>query len=389
MKKKKLLLLGDYIDGSGSEIFARKLVSEFKSNGWNVRCVYEFGTPLNEDQTILKMSSIEKHLSRFFSLRGVRKQICDILNVYSPDLVIVNNVYGYILSALKELKDYKVVRIIHDCRCICHACQCINEKQNICQGYMYGNCYNCGKEEFSTAHIFIKLYLQKKLNRSYKLIKAVNIFPSDWLKSFCELYEIQGTTINNFVDKTTITQSHCLERKKYSYLGTLSKPKGAELLLEQFYKFSINKDVILEIAGPVDSSLLELLNFYCKKSSKINYIGKINNNNVPTFLKDTYCLIVPSLIMDNYPTSILDGISAGKLIIGSNLGGIPEMIKNEKLIFDPKIEDDLERVLNYTFYISNDLVTEFTLFESNFIKEHSIFNYYTKLLLAAGMGDFV
>ena len=41
-------------------------------------------------------------------------------------------------------------------------------------------------------------------------------------------------------------------------------------------------------------------------------------------------VIVPSICNENCPYSILESLAIGKAVVGSNMGGIPELIENNK-----------------------------------------------------------
>ncbi len=100
----------------------------------------------------------------------------------------------------------------------------------------------------------------------------------------------------------------------------------------------------------------------------LQFKGSVLLSEIPYVLEDCDALILPSL-WENFPTVCLEAMSAGKLVIGTNSGGIPEIIgkkfgliakrKNskdlaEKILFaieNPKIMKELarkgrEKVLN-------------------------------------------
>jgi glycosyltransferase involved in cell wall biosynthesis len=58
-----------------------------------------------------------------------------------------------------------------------------------------------------------------------------------------------------------------------------------------------------------------------------------------------YCVILPSECYENFPMSALEAFSLGKPVIGSNLGGITEIIDDNinGLLFTPGDRDDLAK----------------------------------------------
>ena len=60
--------------------------------------------------------------------------------------------------------------------------------------------------------------------------------------------------------------------------------------------------------------------------------------------------MIPSLI-DNLPNTVLESLFCGTPVLGSNVGGIPDMVVEGKTgwLFDPYSGDDLITVLNHIY----------------------------------------
>ncbi len=86
---------------------------------------------------------------------------------------------------------------------------------------------------------------------------------------------------------------------------------------------------------------------------------------------DIYCVIVPSLWLENYPNTVLESIANKTLVIGSNRGGIPELIGNSDLLFDITKEDDLYHKIQYVINLDKDKYIKFVEDRYNFIKENN------------------
>ena len=61
--------------------------------------------------------------------------------------------------------------------------------------------------------------------------------------------------------------------------------------------------------------------------------------------KKVFAVIVPSFGMENYPTTAIEGIYGKCVVCGSNRGGVPELISEQKLLFDVEDAMDLKRCL--------------------------------------------
>ena len=58
------------------------------------------------------------------------------------------------------------------------------------------------------------------------------------------------------------------------------------------------------------------------------------------------CSVLPSL-MENCPVSILESMAAGVVVLGANVGGIPDLIESKRtgLLFDPRDNQELGNLL--------------------------------------------
>ncbi|MFC2169803.1 glycosyltransferase family 4 protein [Acidobacteriota bacterium] len=66
-----------------------------------------------------------------------------------------------------------------------------------------------------------------------------------------------------------------------------------------------------------------------KLKGSVHYLGMLGMRDVRSGLKQSDIFLIPSL-WENCPYSCLEAMAAGKAIVGSNQGGIPELIQNEE-----------------------------------------------------------
>lgn len=110
------------------------------------------------------------------------------------------------------------------------------------------------------------------------------------------------------------------------YVGHVGKHKGIQVLINAFRK--INKDNIkLHIVGggnPYEKGLKDL----AKNDKRIKFYSKLPNEEVQKFYRWASILVVPSICYENSPMAIYEAFNQGTPVIGSNIGGIPELIKD-------------------------------------------------------------
>jgi len=157
---------------------------------------------------------------------------------------------------------------------------------------------------------YVNLFLKNK-----QLIK--NIFKS--IKNYTKKNSkiLDGKILKKKIDPENII---------FGYIGAIVPNKGIIYLLNQLQKLESNKYLII-IAGRGEDSFLTQVNSSIKKD-KINaqLVGYMNPKE---FFSKINILIVPSLWNDTLPTVITESLSIGVPVIGSNRGGIPELIKDK------------------------------------------------------------
>jgi glycosyltransferase involved in cell wall biosynthesis len=126
----------------------------------------------------------------------------------------------------------------------------------------------------------------------------------------------------------------------------LEHSKGLDILIRAFAKISIKlPSYELIVAGDgIERENLE--NLAKSLSAKVKFIGAIDQSSVFSFMKGAVAHICPSRSesggLVNYEAQ-----AAGCIAIGSNVGGIPEYIKDDKtgLLFKNEDVDDLAEKL--------------------------------------------
>lgn len=188
---------------------------------------------------------------------------------------------------------------------------------------------------------FIKAYISPE---------TTIISPSHWLLA---LYEKEGFFLKNkklvlpnpLVASSRITESYTgvntnQQNITFLYVGQMEEHKGVSFLLDAFIK-TANPQWRLIIVG--DGQLFTQLKIKVK-DDRISFMGRQDHNMVKELMKTTHCLVVPSLCYENFPTVILEAMSVSLPVIGTNLGGIKELLENEVLLFNPDIESIQQKI---------------------------------------------
>jgi glycosyltransferase involved in cell wall biosynthesis len=165
--------------------------------------------------------------------------------------------------------------------------------------------------------------------KSKTCIVPNNINPS-WITS--QRIEIQDARI---AAKKTEQLTIC-------FIGNVNKLKGIEVLLGAMENISKQKyDVNLKVVGD-GKQLPELKKKYAIHSN-IEFLGY--RRDALSILKSTDLLVVPSFY-DSFPNTIMEALYVDVPAIGSNRGGIPEILHYQELIFEPTVDELTQKLKN-------------------------------------------
>lgn len=155
--------------------------------------------------------------------------------------------------------------------------------------------------------------------------------------------------INNNLNVSWIEKNKKLIKKRISktddclkiiFVGSISKRKGIDILLESFEKLNKNYNIYLTIIGDGN---LELINDYLDEYSNINYLGFVSNPLKEVIKNDL--VVVPSR-EDSFPNTIMEPMYLEVPVIGAKSGGIPEQLYYEELLFNLTVENLHKKLKN-------------------------------------------
>lgn len=257
--------------------------------------------------------------------------VYDVVKELKLDIVVFHNTFGWTPSAWDAVKsfDIPIVQVLHDLHFVCPTS--MFDGQKICHKV----CLKC-----------------KIMKLPYK-IKSSKIDAVVGVSRFVLDKLIQYSYFKNARVKTVIYNSRNFEIKNvkpkelsntvtFGFIGTVAPNKGIENLLRAFCELNVD-NFYLNIAG---KGSIEY-EYYLKRkyeNKNIKWLGYISIEN---FFPTIDFLVVPSIWYENFPGVVYESHYFGVPVIGSNIGGIPELIKEglNGILFDPYNIEDLKNKL--------------------------------------------
>jgi glycosyltransferase involved in cell wall biosynthesis len=113
------------------------------------------------------------------------------------------------------------------------------------------------------------------------------------------------------------------------FLGRIDKDKGIMDLVDAFAEITNSfPDTILRFAGQGDIEAIKRRASDKNVLNNIEFLGWVNGSAKIRALAEATIYVLPSY-MEGLPMGVLEAMAAGLPVVASNVGGIPEIVKNE------------------------------------------------------------
>lgn len=313
---------------------------------------------------------------------------------FKPDIIHFHIFYGRISNSVIDiLKKYKCKSImsVHEYRMLCPSYTMINSKNEICNKCSTGNYLHAITNRCIKGNIFysglaaIECFSRDMLF-DYKKHISHFVMVSNFVKELHEKnypeLKFKSSRIYNFHRISSAHKQFTNEQKTIdiTYFGRLSSEKGINTFLKSVTGLNLNVNILG--TGPEYKGLKQQYG-----SSKIKFHGFISGGELIEFIRKTKFVIVPSEWYENNPMTVIESFSLGVPVIGSNIGGIPELVLERKtgFLFKPADGIDLKKCIDRAINCSSaeyKMMSEncFKFFKENFSEKkhyeqlHKLFN---------------
>jgi len=305
----------------------------------------------NLGSTWAKLKNSGKITTRIIYSLQARKRIERLIETTRPDIAHLHMIDHQISpSILHSLKKYNIPVILtaHQSKVICPNYRMFNwnTMQN-CEKCLDGHYYHpiiekCHKNSrLAGLLISVETYLHKMM-RIYE--DNVDIFhvPSKFFQEKFTQAGVDPRKIEQLYYTIQIDQykPHYESEDYYVYFGRLEEAKGLMTLLRAAEKVKKSQ---LYIIGKGDHRA-ELEKFVAEKNiANVKFLGARYGEELKDLIAKSKFIVVPSECYDNSPLVVYEAYAMGKPVIGSIMGGIPELIDDREtgLLFKASDSDEL------------------------------------------------
>jgi glycosyltransferase involved in cell wall biosynthesis len=335
-----------YYRRGGSETVFFEHNRLFEQAGWNV-VPFSMQHPLNEaspwdrhfvadstdERSQSRLSKIARAANAIYSFEAARR-IRALVRASRPDVAHAHNIYHHLSpSVLVELHraEIPVVLTLHDLKLACPAYKMYSHDQ-VCERCRGGALRNvvknrCIKDSTAmSALVWLEATLHKFLN-TYKNTVTQFVVPSRFfLTKFAEwgIDTSRFTYVPNSVDVDSLVPDG-EPGDAFVYLGRLVPEKGVDTLVRAAAKARVRLRIVG--TGPEEPRLRQLAG---SLGADVAFSGYLSG----AALRDAVCtaraVVIPSQWYENAPLSIMEASALARPVIGADIGGIPELIRQNE-----------------------------------------------------------
>ncbi len=274
-------------------------------------------------------------IGRMVYSRGAKGKFKALLKDFRPDVVhvfaIQTHISPSILDACREM-NVPVVMSCNDYKHICSNYKLFHRRR-VCEECKGGSFYQAIKNRccknsltFSVASS-IESYVHDYLNVYRKNVHTF-LFASEFMAHKTEQFWGADTFRWRILRNPFDTKKNSLHGGIGNYLlyfGRIVDEKGVDVLIEAV-ALAPEIELVVVGDGPDNQKLADLA--VSLGLTNVRFAGAKWGADLNQYLLNCRCVIVPSLWHENFPYVILQAFAAGKPVIGSNRGGITELIQD-------------------------------------------------------------
>ncbi len=282
-----------------------------------------------------------------------RRKIVALVRRTQPDVAHLHNIAHQLSPSIiygLKAEGVPIVQTLHDHKLICPNYQMFVDGQPCerCAKWRYYNAcvHRCMHGSIAWSCLVAVEAYARKLLGTYSRHVDTFIAPSRSLMDRMIAHGVEPGKI--------VHLPNAIELKDYeprfesdgyaAYVGRLSAGKGLETLLEAL---ALSPGVVFKVVGdgPSADDLKSIVEQ--RGLRNVEFVGYKSGVELRTILRGAQFVVVPSECYENSPLVVYEACAYGKAVIGSLMGGIPELIEDGEtgLLFTPGDAQELAEAL--------------------------------------------
>lgn len=255
------------------------------------------------------------------------------LRAVRPQVLHAHNVYGGLTTAVLDVaraEGLPVVLTVHDYKLVCPSYRALAHGQvcTACQGGRFHHCVlrRCRKDSLVASLVYTAETCFTTWGGKYDPVRHF-LCPSRFMRA--------TLLANGFAPERVLYFPNAIETDGIVpapgqgdyvlYSGRLSPEKGLLTLLQAM----VGLPLPLRIAG--DGPLRAELEAFADRHGlrdRVTFTGHLAGPDLARQYRDAAFVVLPAEWHENAPVAVLEAFAHGKSVVGSDLGGIPELVED-------------------------------------------------------------
>lgn len=333
--------LSEMLQRSGHEVFHFGMADSRNTVGEDSDCFpreidYHADRPLGR-----RIQEAARTIYGLEAKKGMEK----LLDRRRPDIIHAHNIYHQLTPSILEparKRDIPVVLTLHDYKLGCPVYTFMRDGA-ICEECLQGGSesllrHRCKGGSLSESLVLWAEDRLHRLLRSYE--RGVGLFTSPSHFLLDKMVEARLKPESIIYLQNALPFSEDWIQRPYEappvgdvpellWVGRMSYEKGLTTLLRALAQSKSNLKLLLAGDGPEEASLRNLRKAL-GLTDKVEFLGRVPREQVAELILRSHGTVLPSEWYENAPLSILESLALGRPVIGSELGGVPEMLEHGK-----------------------------------------------------------
>jgi glycosyltransferase involved in cell wall biosynthesis len=363
--KRILFVHNVYRSTGGEETSLSILEKALQDNDWTTECYERHSTDYLNSSRLQRVRQAIQIAFSVDSYMGINR----VVQNFKPDLLFVHNLFPFITPSIywaASRHHIPVVHMLHNYRLLC-VNGLLFQKGLPCERCVAGNVWNAvsgrcyGNNFLQSLGAAINLWIHRWYGTWHKKVDAFIA-----LSQFSKTKFIEGGlpadkihVLPNWIDVNRYAFRPEAEEESLVFLGRLSQEKGILTLLHAHAIFSKTYPATpLHVVGdgPLSSQVTSYIQAHPEQ--KIVYHGRLEGEPKLDLLSRAAALVFPSECYENCPYTILESFAVGTPVLASRIGGIPELVSDQKTgyLFQPGDSQSIADCLSRFFQVRNTWV---------------------------------
>ncbi len=262
---------------------------------------------------------------------GIRKELDRIVDRFKPDIVHVHGWVIYSALTRRRRDEHAVVVTMHDFGLPCPKRNFLHHETDLCTGPGVMKCYRCALPHYGLVKgigLTTGMKLNTRLNARADRFVGVSSAVRDAVIGSGVNRGVPVEVVPNFFDPSGATAAVDAPRpdcvpangEYVLFVGALNEFKGVHMLCDIWRERRPNAPLVLLGNPRADTPDPESL------PDGVTMVQNVPHPDVMAAFANCTVAVSPSLGPDACPTTALEAMALGKPVIGTNIGGIPDLV---------------------------------------------------------------